>query len=356
MQQTKATMQQKPATEKAQDGSEFYEYLKQTEEYTSNYTTTPKPDMETQGLRQKAEEIDREATPVKQTALTEPTVTVFRGNDERLLQTVHGLALFKDESGSNPKIVIENVPRDWVHKGTLRLNIALGLKNEDDESTEIKPVPEPLHLGWVEDRRYNNKMRKAGRVEKEYVQIKRDNYDNTPIEVPLTKAITLSRKFQGNDKELPLMYIHVQSECKTKNMFSDFFVVMSKRQKHAQKRGASSALGESHSSKRQKRSDEIKALASNNHALTTVNEQLSLELKRKTNENTQMVNLIKQLQAVAKVGLNSSSPQDVLQCFNAALYGTTNFHWMKDIQAPQTTALGGSRMVSPVPAVEKVRL
>ena len=275
----------------------------------------------------------------------QPLVTLYRGSNEHCSQTVHGLTLFKDESGSNPKIVVEHLPKDWVGvNGKIRLNIALGVKKDDDDDDNVKTVPEPLRLSNIEDKRFNRTMRKRNMVETEYVQIEREA--GVRIEIPLTKKLPLSSRFRGQSKELPLMYVHIVSECKTKSMYSDFFVIMSKRQPDVlgkQKRGATSATDlDTNGSKRQRRSDEIKALASDNHTLTAQVNMLSQDLKRKTTENEQMINLIKQLQTVGKIGLQSENKQDMLKCFMAAIDGTTYFHWMKEVQAPQTTALGGA--------------
>ena len=89
-----------------------------------------------------------------------------------------------------------------------------------------------------------------------------------------------------------------------------------------------------------KRSEQIKALVSSNKQIVNQYKAQNAEIERLKRENTQMVQLLEQLNAMARIGQASQST-DVLACFRICLGTTDNFNWMKrKAPEPQLHALG----------------
>ena len=276
----------------------------------------------------------------------EPTSTLTR-----LEYGEQGNTFFKDEPGTPPCVVINNLPSTWFKNGVAKFKIAIALKRDASHPSGYKTIRKAVKLSSTMDRRYAKaNAASLGEDFDKFVCVQRQYSESNTYRIPLCKGMDLSRRYQLGQEFLPDMYVvaisdNVINGAKHKAVHSKKFVVMSKRQPdviEANRNPDATKKATRNGEKRMKRSEQIKALVSSNKQIVNQYKAQNAEIEKLKRENVQMVQLLEQLNAMAKIGQATQST-DVLACFRICLGTTNNFNWMKR-KAPEPTlhALGSS--------------
>jgi len=296
----------------------------------------------------------QEATITKQPALMAPAPEALNEPEPsstltRLEYGEQGNTFFKDEPGTPPCVVLSNLPTSWFKNGVAKFKIAIALKRDASHPSGYKTIRKAVKLSSTMDRRYA----KANPLTDDYskfVSVQRQYSSSNTYRIPLCKGMDLSRRYQLGQEFLPDMYVvaisdNVINGGKHKAVHSKKFVVMSKRQPdviEANRNPNASKKATRNGEKRMRRSEQIKALVSSNKQIVDQYKSQAAEIERLKNQNKQMVQLLEQLNAMAKLGQATKST-DVLACFRICLGTTDNFNWMKrKAPEPQLHALGSS--------------
>ena len=297
----------------------------------------------------------QEATIEKQPALMAPEPAPVLNEPEptstltRLEYGEQGNTFFKDEPGTPPCVILNNVPTSWFKNGIAKFKIAIALKRDATHPSGYKTIRKAVKLSSTMDRRYAKANPLTDDFSK-FVSVQRQYSSSNTYRIPLCKGMDLSRRYQLGQEFLPDMYVvaisdNVINGAKHKAIHSKKFVVMSKRQPdviEANRNPNASKKATRNGEKRMRRSEQIKALVSSNKQIVDQYKAQTSEIERLKRENGQMVQLLEQLNAMAKIGQATQST-DVLACFRICLGTTNNFNWMKR-KAPEPTlhALGSS--------------
>ena len=246
-----------------------------------------------------------------------------------------GDTYYIDEPGKAPDVLLKNIPNDWFTGTQLVVHIGVGI--EKTGQNEVKSTS-GMKLRNVADRRYHKQMNQGIISTMEYVTVIRDENDTNEYTVPICKALPLSRNFKGPTNEIPTMFIHVMNKDKTKHIYSKEFVTMSKRQPdvlNMLKRGRASEQ-DNNGSKRQRRSEQLKEMIANHESLALQHKELNKKCKNLTNQNKTMSTLLKTLVGMSNVGMQSSSKEDIINCFRFAIQSVETMHWMKEEDTAQS--------------------
>ena len=267
--------------------------------------------------------------------MTTPTISMTR-----LEYGEEGHTFYRDEPGSPPEIIIENVPDSWYTNGTLIINIAMGVKKDEEEVSGFKVTRHPLKLYQPVDRKYNKNTAKQPGYEN-FFQVRRRRNATGRHTIKLCKGMDISNHYKVlfDGKTLPDLFLVCQPLCpgSTHPIESKRFVVMSKRQPDviaANRDPEAAAVIHKNGEKRMKRTEQIKALVSSNKQLVAQYKAQRLELENANRENERMVALLRQLNDMARLGQSTQST-DVLACFRICLGTTDTMHWMKKRAAPE---------------------
>ena len=297
----------------------------------------------------------QEATIEKQPALMAPEAVQVLNEPEptstltRLEYGEQGNTFFKDEPGTPPCVVLSNLPTSWFKNGIAKFKIAIALKRDASHPSGYKTIRKPVKLSSTMDRRYAKANPLTDDFSK-FVSVQRQYSSSNTYRIPLCKGMDLSRRYQLGQEFLPDMYVvaisdNVINGAKHKAVHSKKFVVMSKRQPdviEANRNPNASKKATRNGEKRMRRSEQIKALVSSNKQIVDQYKAQTAEIERLKNQNKQMVQLLEQLNAMAKIGQATQST-DVLACFRICLGTTSNFNWMKrKAPEPQLHALGSN--------------
>jgi hypothetical protein len=298
----------------------------------------------------------QEATIEKQPALMAPAPAAPVLNEPEPTSTLtrleygeQGNTFFKDEPGTPPCVVLSNLPSTWFKNGVAKFKIAIALKRDATHPSGYKTIRKPVKLSSTMDRRFAKAgIASLGEDFKQFVCVQRQYSASNTYRIPLCKGMDLSRRYQLGQEFLPDMYVVAISDIdtgKNKAVHSKKFVVMSKRQPdviEANRNPDATKKATRNGEKRMRRSEQIKALVSSNKQIVDQYKAQTSEIERLKRENGQMVQLLEQLNAMAKIGQATQST-DVLACFRICLGTTNNFNWMKR-KAPEPTlhALGSS--------------
>jgi hypothetical protein len=261
---------------------------------------------------------------------------------EKLYHEEHGLTFYRGEPGNNPVVTLTNVPVDWTRDGYLTVSLCIVFENDTTDKA--------FKLAHSPDRRFN--LDNNIQPENAYVVVRRRVSADGTYEIPVKKGLPLSRDFKGGQKELPRMFIRIMSQCTKKFLYSDYFVTMSKRQPEIlgkQKRGVAEDGSEldheiKKGTKRQKTTELNKELASNNRTLTASWLKTKGDLQRIQSEHDKMKELIKQLACMSEAAQSSGAAADIMKCFRITISATDSWHFMKEQQSTQVTALGHRRV------------
>jgi|SaaInlV_130m_DNA_2_1039683.scaffolds.fasta_scaffold06816_3 hypothetical protein len=284
------------------------------------------------------------AAPVPATNAPVPSSTLTR-----LEYGEQGHTFFKDEPGVPPCVILNNIPKNWFKNGLATFKVAIALKRDSEHPSGYKTIRKPVKLSATVDRRFAKaNISKLGEDFSKFAYVQRQYSESGVYRIPLCKGMDLSRRYQLGQEFLPDMYVVAISEHATgkyKAIHSKKFVVMSKRQPdviEANRNPNASKKATRNGEKRMRRSEQIKALVSSNKQIVDQYKVQNAAIERLKRENGQMVQLLEQLNAMAKIGQATQST-DVLACFRICLGTTNNFNWMKR-KAPEPTlhALGGS--------------
>lgn len=298
----------------------------------------------------------QEATIEKQPALMAPVVPAPVLNEPEPTSTLtrleygeQGHTFFKDEPGVPPSVVLNNLPTSWFKNGVAKFKIAIALKRDATHPSGYKTIRKPVKLSSTMDRRYAKaNAASLGEDFNKFVCVERKYSESNTYRIPLCKGMDLSRRYQLGQEFLPDMYVvaisdNVMNGAKHKAIHSKKFVVMSKRQPdviEANRNPNAAKKATRNGEKRMKRSEQIKALVTTNKQIVDQYRVQASEIERLKRENSQMVSLLEQLNAMAKIGQATQST-DVLACFRICLGTTNNFNWMKrKAPEPQLHALG----------------
>lgn len=284
------------------------------------------------------------AAPVPVTNAPVPTSTLTR-----LEYGEQGHTFFKDEPGVPPCVILNNIPKSWFKNGTATFKVAIALKRDSEHPSGYKTIRKPVKLSATVDRRFAKaNISKLGEDFSKFAYVQRQYSESGVYRIPLCKGMDLSRRYQLGQEFLPDMYVVAISEHATdkyKAIHSKKFVVMSKRQPdviEANRNPNASKKATRNGEKRMRRSEQIKALVSSNKQIVDQYKVQNAAIERLKRENGQMVQLLEQLNAMAKIGQATQST-DVLACFRICLGTTNNFNWMKrKAPEPQLHALGSS--------------
>ena len=267
----------------------------------------------------------------------------------RLEYGEQGHTFFKDEPGVPPCVILKDLPSTWFVNGVAKFKIAIALKRDISHPSGYKTIRKPVKLSSTIDRRYaKQNQANLGEDFSKFVCVQRQYNDNNTYRIPLCKGMDLSRRYQLGQEFLPDMYVVAISDIDTgkyKAVHSKKFVVMSKRQPdviEANRNPNAAKKATRNGEKRMKRSEQIKALVTTNKQIVDQYRVQASEIERLKRENGQMVQLLEQLNAMARIGQSSQST-DVLACFRICLGTTDNFNWMKrKAPEPQLHALGSN--------------
>ena len=274
--------------------------------------------------------------------MTTPSVKM-----SRLEYGEEGYTFYRDEPGSPPEIVIENVPDSWYLNGTLVLKIAMGVKKDASEPSGYKCTRHPLKLFKPIDRKYNKKITKTPGYES-FFQVQRQRRADNTYSIKLCKGMDISNHYKMlfDGKTLPDLFLVCQPVIPNiPPIESKRFVVMSKRQPDviaANRDPAAAAIVSKNGEKRMKRTEQIKALVSSNKQLVAQYKAQKDELDNAKRENERMVALLHQLNDMARLGQSTQST-DVLACFRICLGTTETMHWMKKRAAPEEEQVSKKR-------------
>ena len=265
----------------------------------------------------------------------------------RLEYGEQGHTFFKDEPGTPPCVILKDLPSTWFVNGVAKFKIAIALKRDATHPSGYKTIRKPVKLSSTIDRRYAKQSQaNLGEDFSKFVCVQRQYNENNTYRIPLCKGMDLSRRYQLGQEFLPDMYVVAISDIDTgkyKAVHSKKFVVMSKRQPdviEANRNPNAAKKATRNGEKRMKRSEQIKALVTTNKQIVDQYRVQASEIERLKRENGQMVQLLEQLNAMARIGQASQST-DVLACFRICLGTTDNFNWMKrKAPEPQLHALG----------------
>ena len=250
----------------------------------------------------------------------------------RLEYGEEGYTFYRDEPGSPPEIVIENVPDSWYCNGNLVLHIAMGVKKDASETCGYKVTRNPLKLYTPIDRKYNKSMKKHPGYES-FFTVQRQRRGDDRYTIKLCKGMDISNHYKMlfDGKSLPDLFLLCRPSPYKPYIQSQPFVVMSKRQPSiiaANRDPAAAAIIHKNGEKRMKRTEQIKQLVSSNKQLVAQYKAQKDELENAKRENQRMVALLHQLNDMARLGQSTQST-DVLACFRICLGTTETMHWMK---------------------------
>jgi hypothetical protein len=256
--------------------------------------------------------------------------------------TEQGECFFRDESGANPHIVIDNIPSSWNKFGRVNLALTIGLGMNDDNTVNTvqrrgKTLGKPaIPLSKITDKKYNTKQLWKP---DNYVVISREWSEK--IEVPFCKALPLCRDYKGGAEDLPEFFIFVapvngNTVDFKHGIHSQEIVIMSKRQPTViAKMNGKTINNGMNNSKRQKRTEKIKTLVENEaklveHIKRVEKEKISVQL-----QNDKMKEIFTMLDNMSRDGLTSNNPVDILRCMAYVQDSIKNCHWMKpEVQIP----------------------